>query len=678
MARGIAFVIFESIRSADLSRARRLLCGLAILAAWAPTQSFAKDLPTPKLDTVTFAQITDSHIFDDGYKLPSADALRQAADDRDALYWAIDKINRLNDLSPIDFVVFTGDLGLQNVDFSAEPGCRNLSRPPIDPGLPRVTAQWATDETLKELDRLNVRTVFLLPGNNDLVNEDALDTRRFECFLSLLKGLAGAPSQKQTARKALQIETLGPVPVPINGVLFSGLNSASFKKVRNYSGPCGNQSGPNKSILEKTCPDAQFNALLRWNGIGTTYLFTHVPDLIDPYLKTPSWDIGPSERNTWNNLCNTRIAAVFAGHFHSADRVNYGTNIRSLDPRVSGCSAIKTWVAPPLAAKNQPDPNRQARGLLLATVDAKAVRQVQVFWYRDCERPLPTKAHTPQIRFLLWIGIGVILLLFVLLILAARFGWTVTHRDVIAVLVSLLFVCLAAFSIHFARTLLGPVDNSILIALLVLPIILYGVVSGRLTEFSGPGGWGAKFKEVANQPVDTSPGTLKIDELPVQEIEKESLVELQRKIDAGEVQTDRPLAIVLKLGSVYSPDVMREYARTLSRFADVRLFIVKDLSGSVVAYFRPQAFVHYDADMAKLQSFSDKVREGSLAELTKLPGVLTQVIYEDTTNAEALATMDRLGLDAIPVVSKRYGKLLAVADRNRIVSQMLDALAKHK
>src|SRR5215467_558765 len=66
---------------------------------------------------VTFAQLTDAHIFGEGWKQPTAEALREAADDRTALDWAIQEINRLvSSGTRIDFVVFTGDLGLQNVD----------------------------------------------------------------------------------------------------------------------------------------------------------------------------------------------------------------------------------------------------------------------------------------------------------------------------------------------------------------------------------------------------------------------------------------------------------------------------------------------------------------------------------------------------------------------------------
>jgi hypothetical protein len=528
------------------------------------------------------------------------------------------------------------------------------------------------DETLREFDRLNVRTVFLLPGNNDLVTEAILDTDRFNCFLGLLKS-ANAASQKQTGKKVLQIETLTLNPVPINGVLFAGLNSASFKEAKNYTSPCGNQTGPNKTLLSVTCPDAQFDALLGWKGSGSIYLMTHVPDLIDPYRKVPSWDLDKNDQLAWDSLCNTRIAAVFAGHFHSADRANYGTNIRPASLGISGCSAAKTWVAPPLAAKNQTDRGHQARGLLLATVNAGAVQHVRICWYPDCDVPSPAKPNPQPNRLPLEIGAGVVIILLILLILAVVFHWTEEYRDGVAVLVSVIFVCLAIFGIHFARTLLGPIDNSILIALLVLPLLLYGIVSGRLTEFSGPGGWGAKFKEVANRPVDTSPDILKIDEMPVQEVEKESLANLHQKIDAREIHTDRPLAVALTLGSDYTPYVIQEYARTLSNFADLRFFIVKDEEGRVFAYFRPQAF---ENDMTRLQSFATMVKNKSKTALTQLSGALTEFIFEDTTNAEALAKMDRLGLDAIPVLSKTSDKLLAIADRNRIVSQMLNALVK--
>ena len=43
----------------------------------------------------------------------------------------------------------------------------------------------------------------------------------------------------------------------------------------------------------------------------------------------------------------------------------------------------------------------------------------------------------------------------------------------------------------------GIAESATIIALLLIPIVVYGVASDRLRELTGPGGWGAKFDRLA-------------------------------------------------------------------------------------------------------------------------------------------------------------------------------------
>lgn len=42
-------------------------------------------------------------------------------------------------------------------------------------------------------------------------------------------------------------------------------------------------------------------------------------------------------------------------------------------------------------------------------------------------------------------------------------------------------------------------DSATVISLLLLPLLVFGVVSGKIQEVTGPGGWGAKFAELKRQ-----------------------------------------------------------------------------------------------------------------------------------------------------------------------------------
>jgi predicted MPP superfamily phosphohydrolase len=332
--------------------------------------------PTPPGPSeVTFAQLTDAHIFDDGWKQPVPQAMRQAANDRDALIWAIGEINReVNSGKRIDFVVYTGDLGLQNVAFAADGSCQALPLS-IQPGLPPTTLPAAVEEIAEDLNSLAVRTIYFLPGNNDVENEDVTDGR-FGCFMAQLQDRVRAFSPALTVT-----ELHADRSVLVNGVRIAGLDTASFKKQSNYEAACSPASAANDPTLKEACPQLEIDALKRMideDPNSPVLLFTHVPDVMDPYfhsrnpgVRKSTWDIQPQVRAVWEKeACSPSVLAIFAGHFHDSNRAVYGSNVTTQDLAYSECIADKTWIAPPLALKNQENKSTTARGFLLVTVSA--------------------------------------------------------------------------------------------------------------------------------------------------------------------------------------------------------------------------------------------------------------------------------------------------------------------
>src|SRR5882724_1221230 len=90
-------------------------------------------------------------------------------------------------------------------------------------------------------------------------------------------------------------------------------------------------------------------------------------------------------------------------------------------------------------------------------------------------------------------------------------------------------------------------DSATFIALLLTPMIVYGVASGKIQEFSAPGGWGAKFREAAQAtvaPTALTPLREAIQQFEI--IEKAGLAELQGL--GRRLQKDKPIALSFKLG----------------------------------------------------------------------------------------------------------------------------------
>src|SRR5258708_32061981 len=114
---------------------------------------------------VTFVQLTDSHIFDSGKRGKPEKKEAEKLSTELAWKWALGEVNRLvTSGEHIDFVVFTGDLGLEGACSDGTMAC----------------AAWraAVDRVYEDLKTLPVKQVFIVRGNNDLPDEDPTPERR--------------------------------------------------------------------------------------------------------------------------------------------------------------------------------------------------------------------------------------------------------------------------------------------------------------------------------------------------------------------------------------------------------------------------------------------------------------------------------------------------------------------
>ena len=329
--------------------------------------SFSQDKPI-----LAFVQITDAHVFDDGWKQSTDSGYQSVSDDWFSLYWAVKEINGMVEAGKhIDFVVYTGDLGLSNVELGKECGVHPTKVNPL--GLPPISKDWAVDKIAEALATLKVSTVYFVPGNNDLEDELVADVRRPSCFVGFVQSALTKLASPVTITELRTVNT-----IMVNGFRLAGLNSASFKKAENYEG-C--------SPAEEGCPDAEISSLRKLvfdPSNDSILLFTHIPDLIDPFREANSWTITDPVRKKWiAAACSDKVIGIFAGHFHDSNRGFYGSTAATHDlvERGSECVANKTWVAPPLAIKNQVGKNPTARGLLYVRIFKGGEIKVVADWF---------------------------------------------------------------------------------------------------------------------------------------------------------------------------------------------------------------------------------------------------------------------------------------------------------
>ena len=410
---------------------------------------------------LTFVQWSDPHLFDGGASRRGAGIAEEKLDNWSALHWAVLQTNRLvvEDHRRIDFVVLTGDFGLYNVkmpDFKNKNGAieddgRCVRDPSEGPG-PATPFDEAVRSVAQEFRALLVNKVYLVPGNNDLCDEDPRDRYRYAAFVLALQRTvreqqkerkddlnAAAKSviedQKRNHVKNPQSNLPGdPPPQPeivdltftLEDLLHGQLRDARTAPLDNFlskeekaryqqSRPsaqrqCSSNSADDFPMVKGFCllgldssyfkahidarsvdkkiqdaaDTASIDAMDRLSAEvksgGTYLLFTHIPDIEDPYPGRKSdpgssWLLPSSAREKWKDILNrAELIAVFAGHFHSRDRKIYPHNfsyVKSLDPVVTQ----KFWLAPALAAKYQSEPpeSETARGIVLFQVNEKVV-----------------------------------------------------------------------------------------------------------------------------------------------------------------------------------------------------------------------------------------------------------------------------------------------------------------
>lgn len=644
-------------------------------------------------DSITFVQITDSHIFDSG-KIragQSAEEQRKNAveitDSRLAWDWSLLEINRLALARTVDFVVFTGDFGLEKVTTDTKPpvGCVALSS--------------AVDDVARSFSSLLVNRIYVVRGNNDLDQEDPQDAGRFDDFIRVLTS-DDRLKEKQILNLTPALGKSTAASDFLNGIRIVGLDSSSFKNdpPKDEKAKCTYNAGA--AVTNTSRNDYQLGELKRVSNLVQTdaapaILFTHVPDLDDPFkVDNPpktgtvaAWNIESGARDVWNRIISDkRLLAVFAGHLHDANRSRYLPPYSWQLARASRPSEVyeKTFLAPPLAAKFQMERTPQARGYLFATMTAQGIVRAEIRWFGSNSSYLivaqPSPVVVPGPTYLNYALLPVVIAVAGFLGLVLFWPVLTGRLDVIALartesVKQLSFVigsaALSLLIIAVAKSQLEITESATLIALILVPLIVYGVVSGRLTEFKGPGGWSATFKRVSSQAVELT-GVAIEDTVTVQKMGTQETLRQFEQTQAG-----KPVIMTLTLGSQnYNANALRGIIKDASQYPEFKFVVFVDQQGNVISYAPVRKFrTELERDQVRSERLVTAINSGIADEVRHFPEMRVETVSRTTSNADALEKMQKLGLDAI-LASDENGKPIGVVERQHIINQMVMTLAK--
>lgn len=251
------------------------------------------------------------------------------------------------------------------------------------------------------------------------------------------------------------------------------------------------------------------------------------------------------------------------------------------------------------------------------------------------------------------------------------------QKEVWAMLTSLLFLLIGVLVILTLHEM-NITGDTLIIALLLLPIVIWAVVSGRIKTFKA-GDLEATFNEpVRNMMnlVGTSIANADTQAMIVAKAGLSSLPQIIEKLKT-EVDEDQPIVMPMKLGSgiFYDLSAMQAYIDALSRFRNFR-FLVFLKDEKVIAYMLSRValriFTQYPAPYEN--NFLNIVNNGQEELLKQLPGVITETAHHKDSVQTVLEKMVAQNLEALVVVDDK-GQLKGVIDRAEVLSRMMLALA---
>jgi len=249
-------------------------------------------------------------------------------------------------------------------------------------------------------------------------------------------------------------------------------------------------------------------------------------------------------------------------------------------------------------------------------------------------------------------------------------------RDVLALVVALLLNAAAIVVVVQLKKRLEIEDWGAVVIVVLVPLIVYGILSGRLSEVTAPGGWVAKFREAAHSSVDFEQATVDMSEM--QMIPKVSVDEVKRR--ASLVADGRPIVLTLTLArgqNYYTTHALLEVLKALGQHRNFKFVLFLDPENRAVAYIPTWALRSaLESADGSGQALVQAVNDGRREEILSLPAVITEFVGTSATNVEALRAMERRNFEALVVVDGASREPRGVAERDRILSRMMLALAK--
>lgn len=260
-------------------------------------------------------------------------------------------------------------------------------------------------------------------------------------------------------------------------------------------------------------------------------------------------------------------------------------------------------------------------------------------------------------------------------------NWNLLPEGFRALLVSVLFLVLGFLTLWLAKVMLKTQQDAVLVAILLIPILAYLILSGKLLEFNA-GGVSAKFNAAAQKPFFNK------DEMSAKPVNVESTEalmkggreELERYLRNLSSSRDTKyfvLAVMLRPDRIrYRDEALLIYLKVLSRYQNFRFLVVLNQKEEVFAYISAwRAIQILEAEQHLTENFARAISEGQEDKLLNYYGLVEMVALTTETNLEALEKMTANRMDALIVADENH-KLKGIVEREQLLSKLILAATK--
>jgi hypothetical protein len=241
-----------------------------------------------------------------------------------------------------------------------------------------------------------------------------------------------------------------------------------------------------------------------------------------------------------------------------------------------------------------------------------------------------------------------------------------------SILTTIIVVVIGLVCMGVAKLILHVNNIGGLLTALVLPAIIYALVTGTLASFTMPGGIEARSAAASESRINLNSKTITAEEATI--IEKSGIEHLTEALPV--FRGANPIMLTLTLGHHgYNPGTLLTYVNALGALPNFKFLVLLDSDHRLVGYMSASVASQLLSNAQTAALMVNDVSAGLLDELTHFPGVVTKSLASTVSNRDALEVMAQANLDAA-VVTDAERRVQGLVERSQVMSTLILAMAK--